>query len=333
MADGWIKLHRKSLESRVFSDAALWRLWTWCLLKANHRPGFFCGEEILPGSFATGTRVAGDALGLSPSTVHRGLKRLAEWSMVELKVKRGYTVVTICNYSTYQDANQSPETLVKQTCNADETLMKPNKNNNNNKNLPPSPPPATQGGDSPRSAAWKGVEEDLRKAGVRLARQAADAARANGCDVDDVANVLGFWRLHPGAWDAGALYQRVLNLAPDQDCSELWPDKLPTYQAAKRREESQRSHASVVAARIDAEKKKAADEKRLESLEAKYGAKIDAMSDQQIKAAIEKAEPGSVGRFLLSRYSGGRPTGTIRETLLSYFSEVPKGPTLLLETL
>jgi len=333
MSDGWIKLHRKSLESRVFSDAALWRLWTWCLLKANHAPGFFCGEEILPGSFATGTRVAGDALGLSPSTVHRGLKRLAEWSMVELKVKRGYTVVTICNYATYQDSNQPSETLVKQTCNADETLMKPNKNNNNNKNLPPSPPPATQGGDSPRSAAWKGVEEDLRKAGVRLAPDAVAHARSAGCSPDDVTDVICYWRLHVGAWDAGALYQRVKNLAPGQDCSELWPDKLPTYQAAKRREETAKSHASVVSSRIDAEKKKAADEKRLAALEKKFGQKIDGMTDEQVRASIEKAEPGSVGRFLLKRYSGGRPIGTIRETLLNYFSEVPQGPTLVLEPL
>lgn len=208
----------------------------------------------------------------------------------------------------------------------------PKEQNRTEESSPSSPPPpARRGGDSPSSQAWKGVEEDLRKCGVRMASDAVDHARFAGCDPDQVTDVVCFWRLHTGAWDAGALYQRVKNLAPGQDCSELWPDKLPTYQAAKRREESAKSHASVVASRVDAEKKKAADEKKLAALESKFGKKIDAMTEEQVRAAIEKAEPGSVGRFLLSRYSGGRPTGTIRETLLSYFSEVPKGPTLLLE--
>jgi hypothetical protein len=163
MADGWIKLHRKSIESRVFSDAALWRLWTWCLLRANHATGYFDGHEIEAGSFATGTRTAGETLSLSPSTIHRGLKRLAEWDMVTLKVKRTHTIVTICNYSTYQDVGGAGETPEKRPrnagdanvtypCSIRDVSVKPNKKNKNNKNeeknkkgdtpLPPELPPS-----------------------------------------------------------------------------------------------------------------------------------------------------------------------------------------------
>lgn len=157
MADGWIKLHRQSIESRVFSDAALWRLWTWCLLRANHSPGYFAGNDIARGSFATGTRAAGETLGLSPSTVHRGLKKLAEWGMIALAVKHGYTVVTVSNYETYQGDGEAPETQVEQRSNGDATpderepngdatAMQPSKKNNNNKkekkNKKGAPPPA-----------------------------------------------------------------------------------------------------------------------------------------------------------------------------------------------
>jgi hypothetical protein len=332
MSDGWIKLHRKSLESRVFSDAALWRLWTWCLLKANHAPGFFCGEEILPGSFATGTRVAGDALGLSPSTVHRGLKRLAEWSMVELKVKRGYTVVTICNYATYQESNQPSETLVKQTCNADETLMKPNKNNNNNKNLPPSPPPATQGGDSPRSAAWKGVEEDLLKCGVSAAGKAVDAAIANGCRPDDVIAVVAFWRCSRPKWGAGALYQRILNLRPGQDQSELWPDPSEQFVASEQRTQSVKSQVAQSAKWESHRKEKAADTMNLAELESEHGPKIDAMSCSELAALVRREFPNE-SAVLLKQIRNGRPSRLLREMILPLFSEVPQGPTLVLETL
>jgi hypothetical protein len=102
MSASWIKLHRKSLGSRVFGNPSLWRLWTWALLRANYRPGRFRGEDIPVGSFATGMRAAAEALGTSTSSVHRGLRRLAEWNMVVLEVKRDFTIVSVCNYSTYQ---------------------------------------------------------------------------------------------------------------------------------------------------------------------------------------------------------------------------------------
>lgn len=330
MADGWIKLHRKSLESRVFSDAALWRLWTWCLLRANHAPGFFGGEEILPGSFATGTRVAGEALGLSPSTVHRGLKRLAEWSMVELKVKRGFTIVTVCNYATYQDSDSLRETEVKQKRNGDETLMKPNKNNNNNKNLPPSPPPATQGGDSPRSAAWKGVEEDLLECGVSAAGKAVDAAISNGCRPDDVIAVVAFWRCSRPKWGAGALYQRILNLRPGQDQSELWPDPSAEFVATEQRAKSTKSHAEQAAKRESARKEKAVESVNFAELEAEHGQKIDAMSVEDVSEFIRREFPAE-STVLHKQIRNGRPSRLLREMMLPLFSKTREAVDLLSE--
>jgi hypothetical protein len=100
-----------------------------------------------------------------------------------------------------------------------------------------------------------------------------------GCSPDDVTDVIAIGDSRR-KWDAGALYQRVKNLAPGQDCSELWPDKLPTYQAAKRREETAKSHASVVSSRIDAEKKRLPTKANLPELEEKFGQKIDAMTER-----------------------------------------------------
>lgn len=341
MADGWIKLHRKSIESRVFSDASLWRLWTWCLLRANHATGFFQGEEIHPGSFATGTRVAGETLGLAPTTVHRGLKRLAKWNMISLKVKRGYTLVTICNYATYQDGDASDETQMKRgrnangtlaehACSVEETLATPNKNNNNNKNLPPSPPPATQGGDSPRSAAWKGVEGDLLKCGVNAAGKAVAAAIANECRPDDVTNVVAFWRLHSGQWKAGALYQRILILRPGQDCSEHWPEPSAEFVAIQQREKSVRSQSAMAATRESAAKEKAAAAKKMAAMDAEFGQKIDEMSADEVRDLIRREMP-ETAEFLLSRYRGDRVSGTLRESLLLHFSETREAVDLLSE--
>ena len=34
---GWIKLHRQLLDSLVFDNPDLLKVWIWCLLKASHR--------------------------------------------------------------------------------------------------------------------------------------------------------------------------------------------------------------------------------------------------------------------------------------------------------
>lgn len=124
MQTGWVKLHRKSVDSRVFSDAELWKLWTWCLMRANHADRYFEGELIPRGSFVTGTRSAAQTLGSSPATIHRRLKRLSDYEMVVLKVKRGFTIVSICNFDTYNGGDADDETPMKRKRNADETQMK-----------------------------------------------------------------------------------------------------------------------------------------------------------------------------------------------------------------
>lgn len=103
MTPGYICLHRKAIDSRVFSDADLWRHWTWLLLRANYVDRWFEGELIPRGSLAAGTRSAAAALNLSSSTIHRHWKRLEDWGMIERKVVRGFSIITICNYGTYND--------------------------------------------------------------------------------------------------------------------------------------------------------------------------------------------------------------------------------------
>lgn len=35
--EGWIKIHRKLLESNVFDNEKALKVWLWCLLKATHK--------------------------------------------------------------------------------------------------------------------------------------------------------------------------------------------------------------------------------------------------------------------------------------------------------
>lgn len=189
---------------------------------------------------------------------------------------------------------------------------------------PPVPPAAAKGG-VPRSQAWREVEEDLKKSGVRLSREAADAARDNGCTTDDVVNVIGFWRLNEGAWDAGALFQRVSNMSPGQDCSELWPPKSPKFVAEKQRQQSSKSQAAASSSRVAAEQQKADDERILAERESSFGPRVDAMTAEEIRSMIRRVFPGEAD-FMLKRFRGELPvSGLIRESILSYLAVAPKG--------
>lgn len=103
---GYIKLHRTALEHKLFQDDWLWRLWCWCLLKANHAPGTFRGSVIPRGSFVTGKMRAAEELGVTESKWWRGAQRLAgpEYACIHITANNKWTMVTVLNYDTYQDS-------------------------------------------------------------------------------------------------------------------------------------------------------------------------------------------------------------------------------------
>ncbi len=98
----WLKLHRKSLESRVFSDPKLWRLWCWCLLKSNWKRGWYFGCEIQPGQFAIGREAASEELGVSGSSWYRAMQKLQELGCIKLQANNRFTIVSIVNWQKYQ---------------------------------------------------------------------------------------------------------------------------------------------------------------------------------------------------------------------------------------
>lgn len=121
MAGDWVRLHRKALGSRVFSDPWLWRLWCWCLLKACWKEGWKDGRQLLPGQFATGRNDAAEQLNVSPSKWYRGMRILAEWGQVSLSVNSRFTVVTVCNWRTYQYDHHDDRTTDEQQMNSGRT--------------------------------------------------------------------------------------------------------------------------------------------------------------------------------------------------------------------
>lgn len=103
---GYIKLHRCILESAVFDNANLLRVWIWCLMKASHKEYTqlvgLQKIDLKPGQFVTGRTSGAEELCLNPSTFWKHLKVLETVCDITLNCNNKFTVVSIENWALYQ---------------------------------------------------------------------------------------------------------------------------------------------------------------------------------------------------------------------------------------
>jgi hypothetical protein len=102
----WLKLHRRAIDSQVFSDPHLWHLFCWCLLRTNWKDGWFQGVKVPAGSFATGRDAAGESLGMSGSSWYRGIKKLEEMGVIAVQPNNRFTVISVVKWSFFQNGEQ-----------------------------------------------------------------------------------------------------------------------------------------------------------------------------------------------------------------------------------
>lgn len=107
-AGGYVKIWRKMLDSEVFQDDWLCRLWMWCILKAQWQQ---VDRKGVPdrGSFHTGRIAAASELKVAPSKWYRGIERLRELGCITVESNSNRTTITLCNYVPYQDSTCESE--------------------------------------------------------------------------------------------------------------------------------------------------------------------------------------------------------------------------------
>jgi hypothetical protein len=110
--NGYIKLHRRLLDSDVFkkSKAEDLKLWIYILLKASHKTYAFNFKVngsrksvvIGPGSFVAGRQKIAEETGVSESKIRRFLEAKKSTRKLTIKTTKQYSVITICKYKEYQ---------------------------------------------------------------------------------------------------------------------------------------------------------------------------------------------------------------------------------------
>lgn len=115
---GWISMHRKLMKNPVWQDPNYLKLWMYCLFKATHTEHEqLVGntlEKLEPGQFVTGREALEEDMNegvkpkmkLSQSTWWRYLNNLEKWKMLNIKKTNKYSVVSILNWSYYQNVEQ-----------------------------------------------------------------------------------------------------------------------------------------------------------------------------------------------------------------------------------
>ena len=107
---GWVKLWRQLLQSDVFADAELLRVFIWCLLRANHSPRSVAvktgrGQTVIrveAGQFIFGRNTAAQELGSKPTPLWKRIQRLEKMGCICLKRNRHFSIITIVNWGTFQ---------------------------------------------------------------------------------------------------------------------------------------------------------------------------------------------------------------------------------------
>lgn len=142
MNKGYIKHYRKVMDSFVWTNPYMYKLWSLCLMKAAHekRKFLFNGKEVWlnSGEFVTGR----DALTfemnkgakrehqVNSTSVWRWIKLFEKEGMLDIKSTTKYSVISISNWGAYQ----SDEQQVDNKWTTSEQQVDTNKNEKNYKN-------------------------------------------------------------------------------------------------------------------------------------------------------------------------------------------------------
>lgn len=107
MSEGWIKLHRSITDWEWFADAETLKLFLYLLLTANYEEKKWKGITIQRGQLVTSLPVLASSLNMSVKKIRVRLKRLADSGTIITEWTNKYSVITICNYDSYQDGEDT----------------------------------------------------------------------------------------------------------------------------------------------------------------------------------------------------------------------------------
>lgn len=110
MHRGYVKIYRKLLDSRIWQNEGLLKVWLWCLLKATHEERWVSMKvgtgdtevKLQPGQFIFGRKAASKELHIPRSTVWKRMLKLENMQNLNMQRNSKYSIINITNWDSYQ---------------------------------------------------------------------------------------------------------------------------------------------------------------------------------------------------------------------------------------
>lgn len=138
MSKGYIKLHRRILDWEWYKDSNTKNIFIHLLLNACYDDCRFMGKSVNRGEYITSLSRISNDLGIPVRQVRTSLNRLKQTGEIDTQTTNKYTIVTICNYESYQVDESKSKKKATRKRQADDTqatninkkvIKKENKNN------------------------------------------------------------------------------------------------------------------------------------------------------------------------------------------------------------
>lgn len=137
MTQGWIKLHRGFTKFEWYQDANTMRVFLHLLITANHKKAKWQGNTIDRGQLITSRGHLSRDLGMTVQVVRTSLAKLEKTENITIKTTSKFTLLSICNYDTYQSEGSENNQRVNQQLTIKQPALNQhlttNKNDKNNK--------------------------------------------------------------------------------------------------------------------------------------------------------------------------------------------------------
>ena len=137
--EGWIKLHRKTLDNPVVcKDSDYLSVWIYLLLNATHQEYdvMFKGKRITlqKGQLITGTISISKKMKVNKDKVQRILKSFENDKQITQQTSNKNRLISIINWNEYQDIDKQNDKQVINKCETTDKQLITNKNVKNIKN-------------------------------------------------------------------------------------------------------------------------------------------------------------------------------------------------------
>ena len=106
MDRGWIKIYRTLLDWEWFDDAETVQLFIYLLVTANYEDKKWRGMVVGRGQTIIGIEALAKRLSSTERKIRTRLEYLTNSGAISRQTTNRFTIVTICNYDSYQDAEE-----------------------------------------------------------------------------------------------------------------------------------------------------------------------------------------------------------------------------------